>query len=70
MTNEINEQRGDLTSCSMVEKSSVKEVNIQNKVNPLFEMKWKDKIESQFLHGTKKLQIFHMSVRLKRTVSG
>ena len=37
----------------MVETSSVKEANIQNQVNPLFEMKWKDKIESQFLHGTK-----------------
>ena len=53
MNNDINDQRGDLTSYSMVEKYSIKEVNIKNKVNPLFEMKLKDNIESQFLHGTK-----------------
>ena len=40
-------------ACATVESCSVKEVEIQTKINPFFTMKWKNKIESQFLHGTK-----------------
>ena len=40
-------------ACATVKSCSVKEVEIQTKINPFFTMKWKNKIGSQFLHGTK-----------------
>ena len=50
---EINDQHRHQISCCVPKKSSVKEASIQNPVNPFFEIKWKEKISSQLLHGTK-----------------
>ena len=39
-------------ACATVESCSVKEVEIEKKINPFFTMKWKQKVESQFVHST------------------
>ena len=70
LTNEINDQHEDLTSCSMVKTSSLNEVNIQNKVQHFFEMNGKIRLNHSFYMAHKRLQILHMTVRLKSTISG